>query len=131
MVVKTVKKKLRFSDVYTDSEDETISEQTKILAKKIRPGVLILIKLVAEGKSRKEYRYAAICQSSAIELEGEVQVKYLKMVGKDAKVFICNEDDVYDVALENIVSILPDPILKNKGDRTYYNFTNKIDILEK
>lgn len=87
--------------------------------------------MVAEGKSCKEYRYAAICQSSAMEHEGEVRVMYLKMVGNDAKVFISNEDDVSDVAFENIVSILLDPTLKNRGDRTYYSFINKIDILEK
>lgn len=47
------------------------------------------------------------------------------------QVFISNEDDVSDVAFENIVSILLDPTLKNRGDRTYYSFINKIDILEK
>lgn len=66
-----------------------------------------------------------------MEPEGEVRMMFLKMVGKDAKIFISNEDDVSDVAYANIVSILPNLTLNNRGDRTYYNFTENNNILVK
>lgn len=120
----TVKRKLRFSEVYSDSEEES-QEPNEVSVKNIKPGVFILVKIIAEGKKKPEYRYAAICQSFVSDDEGEVRVMFLKMIDKHATSFISNEKDVI------IKKIFPDPILQNRGIRTFYNFNNFIDIFEK
>ncbi|CAH2100823.1 unnamed protein product [Euphydryas editha] len=126
----TVKRKLRFSEVYSDS-DEKSQEPNEVSVKNIKPGVFILVKIIAEGKKKTEYKYAAICQSTVSDDEGEVRVMFLKMIDKNAKSFISNETDVSDVPFENIITILPNPTLQNRGIRTYYNFDHSIDIFEK
>lgn len=120
----TIKRKLRFSEVYSDSEEES-QEPNEVSVKNIKPGVFILVKIIAEGKKKPEYRYAAICQSFVSDDEGEVRIMFLKMIDKHATSFISNEKDVI------IKKIFPDPILQNRGIRTFYNFNNFIDIFEK
>lgn len=122
----TVKRKLRYSDSEVESQ-----EHNEVSVKHMKPGVFILVKIVAEGKNKTEYKYASICQSTVSEDEGEVRVMFLKMIDKNAKSFISNEKDVLDVPIENIITILPDPILQNRGIRIYYNFDHSIDIFEK
>lgn len=60
-----------------------------------------------------------------------VRIIFLKMIDKNSNLFISNEKDVSDVPFENIITILPDPILQNRGICTYYNFDHRIDIFEK
>lgn len=124
--VQTVKKRLKDSDVYTDSEeDEPGSVQ------KIKPGTFVLVRFQLESRKSTEFRYAGICQSLVSDDDGEVQVMFLKVVGDKATTFRPDEEDVYDVRYEDIICVLPTAILKIKGDRTYYEFPVEIDVFEK
>lgn len=124
--VLNIKRKLRYSEVYTDSEDECDLCNSVSSVQDINPGVFVLVRIVSERKKQKEFRYAAVCQSSVCE--GDVQVMYLKKVS--ANTFISNENDVSHVLFTNIICTLSSPELKIRGDRTYYSFLSTVDVFE-
>lgn len=128
--ITTNEKRLRYSDVYSDSEEE--ETHLKVSVQNIKTGILVLVKFHPEGNKRStEYRYAGICQSSVSDDDGEVQVMFLKVVGDKATTFIPDEKDIFDVRYEDIICVLPSATLKMKGDRSYYEFPRQIDIFEK
>lgn len=128
--IANIKRKLRYSDVYSDSDNDNGVLQ-KSTEQKVKIGEFVLVSFKPEGgRKQKQYRYAGICQKPVDE-DGEVQIMSLKVVGDSGNFFITDEDDVFEVPFENIICILPNPTLKLKGNRTYYEFPTEIDVLEK
>lgn len=58
----------------------------------------------------------------------EDPVKYEEYLHKE---LTCNEKDISDIPFEDIISILPNPALITKGNRTYYEFSCAVDVYEK
>ncbi|CAF4951139.1 unnamed protein product [Pieris macdunnoughi] len=116
------KNKLDVDAVYTDSEEDV---QNKIVAQTsthvintidnadtamtVKNGDFVLVEY---NINNKKYRYAGISN-------------------EDATFFRINDNDVSDVKWEQILTILPVPNIRMKGNRVFYKFPKPVDVFEK
>ncbi|CAF4937685.1 unnamed protein product [Pieris macdunnoughi] len=135
------KNKLDVDAVYTDSEEDV---QNKIVAQTsthvintidnadtamtVKNGDFVLVEY---NINNKKYRYAGVCSSDFDEEEGEIRVTFLKISNEDATFFRINDNDVSDVKWEQILTILPVPNIRMKGNRVFYKFPKPVDVFEK
>lgn len=75
--------------------------------------------------NRKNFFYAADCQSTVCDNDGEVSVLFLAFHGEDRRV---DEDGEKYIDVEQIVKILPPPEIKTAGNRIYYEFPHPIEV---
>lgn len=95
----------------------------------IKSGTFVLVEFVSGARKKTKFRYVGVCQSSVHE-DGEIIVMFLNISAEDNTLFKLNENDVAYVQFEQIISILPEPTLKMKGDRIFYKFDQEIDVFE-
>lgn len=142
--------KLKFSDVYTDSEQEESSCQiVKALSDniidvpsfnivedpgpstssglKVKHGTFLLVQIETKAKVKKIYKYVAVAQGE-IE-DAEVKVMFLKSAsGQDSNLFVMDDEDVAYISYIQILEILPEPDIKVMGNRIFYSFKCKLDL---
>lgn len=114
-------------------DSETASSQSISNAKDIKNGTNVIVKLEAKGRTgqMKEHRYVAVCQNEKEE-DGEIIVMFLKPTpGNEPNLFAIDETDVSYVHVDQIIEILPDPLIKQLGDRIFYKFPENLNIFEK
>lgn len=131
--------KLDVATVYTDSEDDVqnkmipqtstnLSNATDNEAMTVKNGDFVLVEYQINGK---QYRYAAVCSSDFDEEEGEIRVTFLKICNENGTLFKIDENDVFDVKWEEILTVLPVPNIVLKGNRVFYKFQMPVDVFEK
>lgn len=139
--------KLKVSDVYTDSDSDTekqdgvasCTNETDVPVVGVKPfvdgvtiGTYVLVEFETTTKRQStrptKYRYAAICQSN-VEDDGEVKVMCMRAVNNSGKLFQVDEKDIY-VQFEHILSILPQPNVKQVRSNIFYEFTENVDVFE-
>lgn len=147
-----LKKKLRVSDVYSDSDNECLNDETPstslqasnllpeacpenendqaiLLPKNICAGVYILVQLLSRtGKKITQYRYVGLCLSGMDE-DGEVRVQFMTTV--DGKRFSEIFNDIADVQFEDIIAILEAPKKNTDGNNIFSEFSTDIDVFQK
>ena len=147
MTVFTEVFKLKVSDVYTDSDSDTekqdgvasCTNETDVPVVGVKPfvdgvtiGTYVLVEFETTTKRQStrptKYRYAAICQSN-VEDDGEVKVMCMRAVNNSGKLFQVDEKDIY-VQFEHILSILPQPNVKQVRSNIFYEFTENVDVFE-
>lgn len=77
------------------------------------------------------YRYVANCKTCVDDDDGEILVTFLRSVRNNIRKFRLEPKDVSCINFEQIISIIPTPLLKREQNREYYYFDNDIDVLEK
>lgn len=95
----------------------------------VKQGTFVLVEFVSGSKQKIKYKYVGLCKSELDE-DGDVRIMYLKNCGERNTLFKLNESDVSDVTFDQIVAILPDPMLRLKGKRAFYKFKGSIDVYE-
>ncbi|XP_063241124.1 uncharacterized protein LOC134541539 [Bacillus rossius redtenbacheri] len=134
------KTRLHYDDIYTDSETEHNTEECDIInasqsgieKEDIHSGLFVLVQVSTQSKrarNENKYIYVGVCQGE-IDDEQDVKIMFLKSCG-NGKVFKSNETDVAFVNIKELISKLPTPEIKLKGNRIYYEFRDKINISEK
>lgn len=112
-----------------DPDDEVSMEQPDV--NKIQHGTHVLVQFVGGIRKTTKYRYAAVCQGN-VEEDGEVKITCLNVIsGSCAKLFKINESDTSYVDFGQILGILPNPKIKLKGNRVFYEFERRVDVFEK
>ena len=71
----------------------------------------------------------AICQSNV--KDGDVNVTFLKTYDNRGKVFKISDECEKIILFKDIIKILPEPQIKKVGDRILYQFSSRINVLEK
>lgn len=124
------RKRLHYSDVYSDCEEE-LSEVNKL---EVNTGLFVLVEVATESNKEKKfvkkYKYVGICQS-AVDEEDDVKIMFLQSCGSDNTLFKPIENDVSFMKFNTIIAKLPMPNIKMKGDRVFYKFSKIIDVSEK
>lgn len=128
----TNKQRLNVSDIFTDSDDDMpLASMSHIALEKSKTsygsGDYVLVKLIMKGK---EYRYAAICSKYDDE-DGELTVAFLKLCNEDGTEFKINDNDIADVAYEDVVEKLPVPNLIVRTKTVFYKFKKPVNVYEK
>lgn len=151
-----LKKRLRVSDVYsdsdTDSDNEFINDETPstsfqgsklspeacpeiatvqaaVLPKDICAGLYVLVQLLCKtGKRITQYRYVGLCQSDMDE-DGEIRVQFMTTI--DGKRFTEIVNDIADVPFDDIIAKLEVPEKKTNNGNTFIEFSAEIDVFEK
>jgi len=134
--MRSVEPKLRYEDVYSDSEDEDslppvehFPQYSNYEVKDIKPNCWVLVKIESEGRRSIPFRYVGICQSEVDE-EGEILVMFAKKCGNNMK-FTINEKDEKFIKKEQVLTVLGQPDMKIIGNRVYYVFNCPVNVLEK
>ncbi|KAL4705448.1 hypothetical protein ACJJTC_012835 [Scirpophaga incertulas] len=96
----------------------------------ISPGTYLLIKVPTQ-KANIYYRYVATCQSGVDHDDGEILVTFLRSVRNNTRKFKLEVKDVSYINFDQIISIIPTPVLKKEHNREYYYFDRDIDVYEK
>lgn len=126
--------------IFSDIDDDLISESVKSAQEEdvclqipsvygVKKGTFVLVEFVSGSRKRTKYRYVGLCKSELDE-DGDVRIMYLKNCGEKNTLFKLNESDISDVNFDQIVAILPDPMLRMNGKRAYYKFKGSIDVYE-
>lgn len=152
-----LKKKLRFSDVYSDDTDsdndfindgilpstssqasklspeacpETTTVQTTVLLKNICAGVYVLVQLLCKiGKKNTQYRcYVGLCLGD-MDKDGEVRVQFMTTV--DGTRFTKIVNDIADVQFDDIIAKLEAPKKNTDGNNIFIEFPAIIDVFQK
>ncbi|CAH0552457.1 unnamed protein product [Brassicogethes aeneus] len=63
--------------------------------------------------------------------DGEILVTFLRSVRTSAKKFKLELNDVSYITFEQIISIIPTPLMKKENNQEYYYFDTDIDVYEK
>ena len=95
----------------------------------ISPGTFLLIKVPTQ-KENVYYRYVATSQTCVDKDEGEILVTFLRSVRNSARKFKLESKDVSYIAFEQIINIIPTPLLKKEQNREYYYFETDVDVFE-
>lgn len=94
-------------------------------------GSFVLVKLCSEkNKNQNIYRYVGICQEIDYD-EDEVKILFLKLIGNKQATDFQISEEVKFIPKDNILSILKEPKLCQRGDRVYYQFNTNVDVFEK
>ncbi|XP_060806067.1 uncharacterized protein LOC132902972 [Amyelois transitella] len=149
------KMKLRVQDIYTESETSSSEDDNALDMFEIEPsyatkprtdspveemeagpsrdnndkyncGDYVLVKLQSK---HTEYRYVAVI-NKIDEEDGEFTVTFLKLCDKEGLTFKVDEEDVSDIAFEQIIKKLTNPDLILKGKRIFYKFNTPVNIFE-
>jgi hypothetical protein len=96
----------------------------------ISTGTFLLIKVPTQ-KINTHYRYVATCQTCVDKDDGEILVTFLRSVRNSARKFKLELNDVSYIAFDQIISIIPTPLLKKEQNREYYYFDADVYIFEK
>lgn len=123
-------KKIKYEDVYSDSDAECV--QNCIDKSELKGGQFLLIQLVAESKQQRKHKYVGISQGS-VESGNNIEVVYMKEVSGTMSVgkrqlFKIENSKSFLVSVNEIIGILPEPQLKEVGNRIFYEFQNKIEL---
>lgn len=127
------------SDVGSVSDDSIDSEeranqcyvQGKVVElKNITSGTFILAKFKGVKRTTTEYRYVCTVLEPPDE-DGEVKVLGLRCQGPAKTEFVISEEDISFIPIEEIISILPTPFLKMRGERPRYIFSGSVDVFER
>ncbi|XP_063222151.1 uncharacterized protein LOC134530834 isoform X1 [Bacillus rossius redtenbacheri] len=143
--------KCRWSDVYSSDTDNSVAESKfedfeqscednttelfhssntddnhrPIKIANITAGMYVKVCITGHGKSKASHHYFAICQS-ALNVNGDLRVLFLKQYGKSGKLFVPDEDDERDVHVNQVVCTIPIPDIKEIGSRVVYKFKDKV-----
>ncbi|KAL4713418.1 hypothetical protein ACJJTC_010403 [Scirpophaga incertulas] len=79
----------------------------------------------------KIHLYVATCQSGVDHDDGEILVTFLRSVRNNTRKFKLEVKDVSYINFDQIISIIPTPVLKKEHNREYYYFDRDIDVYEK
>lgn len=129
--------KVKFSDVYSDSDDEPSESCCSKSNNLVKNGVYVLVSVSSQQGTKKQsiksYRYVAVCQSDFDEDDGEIKVAFLKLCDqeKGAVFKFDDENDVSYIKENQILEVLPEPELIIKGHRVYYKFPRLVDVFER
>lgn len=123
-------KRFRYSDVYTDSEED----QFDILAKpsgsrnEIKAGQFVLIELVSVKNKRQ--KYVGISQT-CIDQDYNIKVMYMTTVSgqtNNEQLFKIENSKSYIVTFKEICGVLKYPEIKETGNQIFYEFEETIDL---
>lgn len=132
---------LRYSDVYSSDSESNQSVSSSISGvgalfqlenelvgdknaveiveeNQIVPDKHVLVKYIT---SKNSFTYAAVCQTPVCD-DGEVGVLFLSAIGNEGRLFKINEDGEKYVDFEQIVKILPSPVIKLAGNRVHFEY---------
>lgn len=122
------KTKLMVDEVFTDSESETEAGPSSLPAQAAyNRGDYILVKYLVRNT---EYRYVSVIDKIDEE-DGDITVTFMKLYDSKGQTFRFDQDDVADIAIEQVIKKLPSPNLILKGNRVFYKFEFPIDVFEK
>lgn len=143
--IKNKKKKPDINDETTDEEsvqslnlsdgsssidlsvnDDSISV-TKTPISELRNGSFVLVQFMGGKRNTTVFRY--VCSVENV-LDTDVDVVGLRSIDITMQNFAVHSSDTCFVTEEQILGVLPFPTIKNKGERIYYQFDKKVDVLE-
>lgn len=121
------KQKLRVEDVFTESESENEAGPSSSTRISFNTGDYLLVKLLARNM---EYRYVSVIDVIDEE-DAEIRVTFLKLCDDKGQTFRFDQDDVADVAMDQVIEKLPNPNIVLKGNRIFYKFDSPVNVFEK
>ena len=71
-----------------------------------------------------------MCVVQNILLSGDFEVMSLKSINKTKTVFTPNEKDTSVISQNDIIDVLPNPVLVEHGRKVCYKFKKTIDVFE-
>jgi hypothetical protein len=110
------------------SETNVVGVKPKV--ENIKNGTFVVVEFYTARKVSIKYKYAAICLSD-IEDDGEVKVMCMRVMKDSGRLFKVDEKDVSYVDFTQIVSVLPQPNIKQVRNSVFYEFEGNVDVLER
>lgn len=126
----SISRRLKIKDKQIDVEASTSYGKENIHPNLVSPGTFLLVKVPTE-KPNIYFRYVATCQTCVDDDDGEILVTFLSSVRNNIRKFKLEPKDVSYIKFEQIISIIPTPLLKKEKNLEYYYFDDDIDVLEK
>ncbi|KAL3286237.1 hypothetical protein HHI36_000748 [Cryptolaemus montrouzieri] len=108
--------------------DTKLIDKENIHPSKISEGVHVLVKV--SSVKNKHYTYLGVAKSEVDE-EGEVKIMFYKNVDDAGRQFKKVETDISYEPYDNILEIVPNPKIIEKGKRIYFDFDDPLNALEK
>ncbi|KAL3277953.1 hypothetical protein HHI36_013294 [Cryptolaemus montrouzieri] len=106
-------------------EDRKLTDKENIHPSKISEGVHVLVKV--SSVKNKHYTYLRVAKSEVDE-DGEVNIMFFKTVDDTGRRFKQVETDI---SYDNILEIVPDPKIIEKGKLIYFDFDEPLNVFEK
>lgn len=126
------------ADLAEDQEGPPIELKKDFGRVDLKQGVFILVDFSNNHvKSRKasSYRYVCMVQCPPEEDEDgdddELSVMSLRCLDSTKKQFCTAESDISFMKLDQVIGILPEPGLIQRGERIRYIFHKSVDVFEK
>lgn len=118
-----------------DSPDQV--DYIKPNTENITPGKYVLIKLLGGVRNSVNYKYVCCIKyvrnddDDDEELDNPIVVVSLKRADKYATSFYIVENDVFDINIDQILGILPEPKIVIKDRKIMYVFPGTVSVFEK
>ncbi|CAH1098906.1 unnamed protein product [Psylliodes chrysocephalus] len=107
------------------------SEYFKPRNEDIKVEKFILVKVMGGSTKKTVYRYTAVVQDVSFDNgKPEIELLGMKSSDKTRKLFIPQPDDEFVVDMEDVIAILPAPIINNFNGIVTYSFEMEIDVYE-
>lgn len=124
---------LKVSDVYTSDDDSNGGSNEKWLLKPksyeyedLNQGVFIVVSIFTDKKAASK-NFLSMIQGQVLP-EREVEVMFFKIYNSDPSMFYPDENDVSYISCDEIVGILPNPNIVQKGNRIFYKFEGPVQL---
>ncbi|KAL3287248.1 hypothetical protein HHI36_001724 [Cryptolaemus montrouzieri] len=108
-------------------EDRKLIDKENIHPSKITEGVHVLVKV--SSVKNKHYTYLGVAKSEVDE-EGEVKIMFYKTVDDTGRQFKQVETDISYEPYDNILKIVSNPKIIEKGKRIYFDFDEPLNVFE-
>lgn len=116
----------------SDWQEEEVDQKMdleKVDLCKLNSGKFILAEFKVGKRNCTMFRYVCLIDYYDVE-EEEVKILGLKSTDNSKRNFTVDQSDVSFIKVDQILSILPDPEIKMKGERISYTFEKSISVLE-
>lgn len=111
-------------------EDFTNNKETVTLKNTplsdLKNGDFVLVKFTGGKRNTTIHRY--VCAVENVQ-GSDIEVVALKSIDDTYQNFAINQSDVSFVSQDQIIGVLPVPIIKMKGERIFYHFENKVPCI--